>query len=443
MSLTPPGSQDPAEFLCLMPSRNSTESQTARTDLDEHVDLDPVQSWAALSHLDGKCLYERLGWFTYSYVFLSSSEPYIRSCADFRYCHNSHVRQFRAAKARHPHSPGGYEPEEDPHYDAYTLGQAYQETSSRKTSLKARDRSNQKSLKSIKKDKGSVESPVNSVSFAQTAASRYLVQKWSDGTMCDKTGRPREVEVQFHCSMTGTDTIYLVKEMAICQYVVIIHSPHLCGLPGFRAPHADVEPAGIRCRQVIPDEDFEKWITSRTGHEQSGDLSSPWKTIRQPVTDKVRFAWDEMSVDEVTEKQTKGASEHQTSVEAEVNLGDPLDWGAVKEKELQDFLEEWLSPQAARGHADGDDVIFLAVEQDEEGNILLEPGVLGGEGQNGMDLEAQAKLMRALKDFLKTKALDKGVDDNGEEVDQEIVADYVGEGDDINNKDEGSFHDEL
>jgi protein OS-9 len=66
MALTPPGSLMQADYLCLMPSANSTDSQTARMDLDELVELDPVQSWAALSHLDGKCLYSKQGWFTYS-----------------------------------------------------------------------------------------------------------------------------------------------------------------------------------------------------------------------------------------------------------------------------------------------------------------------------------------------------------------------------------------
>lgn len=32
--------------------------------------------------------------------------------------------------------------------------------------------------------------------LAKTAGSRYLVQRWGDGTLCDKTGQPREVEVQ-------------------------------------------------------------------------------------------------------------------------------------------------------------------------------------------------------------------------------------------------------
>lgn len=32
--------------------------------------------------------------------------------------------------------------------------------------------------------------------LARGAGSRYLVQRWRDGTKCDKTGKGREIEVQ-------------------------------------------------------------------------------------------------------------------------------------------------------------------------------------------------------------------------------------------------------
>lgn len=32
--------------------------------------------------------------------------------------------------------------------------------------------------------------------LARGAGSRYLVQRWGDGTICDKTGREREIEIQ-------------------------------------------------------------------------------------------------------------------------------------------------------------------------------------------------------------------------------------------------------
>ncbi|KAJ3493993.1 hypothetical protein NLJ89_g10902 [Agrocybe chaxingu] len=53
--------------------------------------------------------------------------------------------------------------------------------------------------------------------LARNAGSRYLVQRWGDGTICDKTGKSREVEVQFHCSMEMTDHILFVKETKTCS----------------------------------------------------------------------------------------------------------------------------------------------------------------------------------------------------------------------------------
>jgi protein OS-9 len=32
--------------------------------------------------------------------------------------------------------------------------------------------------------------------LARGVGSRYLVQRWGDGTQCDKTGKRREIEVQ-------------------------------------------------------------------------------------------------------------------------------------------------------------------------------------------------------------------------------------------------------
>lgn len=36
----------------------------------------------------------------------------------------------------------------------------------------------------------------NKLELARGAGQRYLVQRWEDGTACDKTGVPRKIEVQ-------------------------------------------------------------------------------------------------------------------------------------------------------------------------------------------------------------------------------------------------------
>lgn len=87
--------------------------------------------------------------------------------------------------------------------------------------------------------------------IARGARQRYLVQRWGEGTVCDKTGRHREIEVQFHCSTTTTDTIMFVKETSTCKYSLVIHTPRLCGEPGFKSRSEQTEAAPIRCRQIM------------------------------------------------------------------------------------------------------------------------------------------------------------------------------------------------
>lgn len=98
---------------------------------------------------------------------------------------------------------------------------------------------------------------------------RYLVQRWEGGTICDMTGKPRAVEVQFHCSTVGTDHIALLRETSICEYLLVIHTPRLCSEPLFldgsarRAGIDGSEDLGkIDCRPILSDGDLEKWKNS-------------------------------------------------------------------------------------------------------------------------------------------------------------------------------------
>ncbi|WVQ98169.1 hypothetical protein IAU59_005291 [Kwoniella sp. CBS 9459] len=309
----------PYPYLCLMPSRNATSSQLRLLDQmeDEFVEdhnngseLDPSQGWAALGHLEGKCLYSKQGWFTYAY------------------CHNSHIRQFRQAPHKHPHPPEGIVPTEDREYDAYTLGQVSPDARQRfatgaggvRTNHLAKQASSPNKAEQANLPRANVgngyadslgdggrktslsTSPGNgngngqgqvspTVSFGHGASSRYLVQRWSHGTRCDKTGRPREVEVQIHCSMTTGDMIYMIKELSICQYVVIIHSPYLCGLPGFKSRDLGaIQSAGIQCRQVVEDDEFDEWEKEKEQeqkHKQSAlELDQSQKSNTNAEGDK-------------------------------------------------------------------------------------------------------------------------------------------------------------
>jgi len=51
--------------------------------------------------------------------------------------------------------------------------------------------------------------------------------------------------------MTVTDTILFVKEARTCSYVLVIHTPRLCGEPGFKSRRDTGEEAYIRCREIV------------------------------------------------------------------------------------------------------------------------------------------------------------------------------------------------
>ncbi|EGN95410.1 hypothetical protein SERLA73DRAFT_186387 [Serpula lacrymans var. lacrymans S7.3] len=200
-------------FLCLVPpTRDIPQPASENSDLDATLG----QSWSLLQPLSGKCLYHRQTWFTYSY------------------CHNQEIRQFRELPHAHPHPPGGYEPAEDPEWESYTLGRAPPPPESSPELTFAEQ-----------------DAQVANLEVARGPSSRYLVQRWGDGTPCDKTGKPREVEVQFHCSMTMTDSILLVREAKTCSYVLVVQTPKLCGQPGFKSRLDTREEAFIRCREII------------------------------------------------------------------------------------------------------------------------------------------------------------------------------------------------
>ncbi|EMD38417.1 hypothetical protein CERSUDRAFT_93950 [Gelatoporia subvermispora B] len=205
-------------YLCLIPP--PPEDTPLPADEPE-IDITPVHSWSLLQPLAGTCLYHKQAWFTYAY------------------CHNSHVRQFHELPHQHPHRPGEYRPVEDTEWEAYTLGKAPPSLEGGADLTVAEE-----------------AAVAANIELARGAGSRYLVQRWGDGTYCDKTGKSREIEVQFHCSMTMTDTILFVKETQTCHYVLHIATPRLCGEPGFKSRGDTREEAYIRCREIVSDAEY-------------------------------------------------------------------------------------------------------------------------------------------------------------------------------------------
>ncbi|WVQ75899.1 hypothetical protein IAR50_005534 [Cryptococcus sp. DSM 104548] len=430
---------NPHQYLCLMPSQNTTQSQLATLDQLEEVEdeLDPVQGWEALSHLDGKCLYSKQGWFTYAY------------------CHNLHIRQFRAAAPPHAQPTQGYVPQEDPNYEGYTLGRAQVDSSYEKSQSKS-SRSKVKGAKpgspayeaekSVDSASGQT-STSPAVSFRHGASSRYLIQRWSDGTRCDKTSRPRSTELQVHCSMTSSDTIYMIKEVAICQYVMIIHSPHLCGLPGFRAREAEVGGAGVMCREVVGDEEWEEWEKERRGAGVKKDIegakseggqkhfsAKPGKELPS-LHFGLAAAREKPKAEEIRQKLAEPDK-------AEPPKGVPLEevvFGVETDNDLKAALKKALGLLAkeVRGGDDGsegqeeqgEEVLLLAWDEDENGGaVLVEADMLVNDGEEekkvGIGGGEREMLQQILRQYLKDSEKDEeGL--NGEDKDGRRVRDEL------------------
>ncbi|KAF7969028.1 hypothetical protein HWV62_28646 [Athelia sp. TMB] len=138
-----------SEYLCLIPPSLDPPAQAPEEPEEE---VTPVQSWSLLQPLSGKCLYHRQQWFTYSY------------------CHNQEIRQFRELP-RNALAPGAsHEPQEDPEWESYTLGRAPPTIEP-----------------GVELTLAQQDVVAANLELAKGAGSRYLVQRWSDGTLCDKT----------------------------------------------------------------------------------------------------------------------------------------------------------------------------------------------------------------------------------------------------------------
>ena len=59
------------------------------------------------------------------------------------------------------------------------------------------------------------------VELARHAGSRYLVQRWGDGTYCEKTGKKREIEIQVRTPHAGQLTGWFTSYLWGCSCVVL------------------------------------------------------------------------------------------------------------------------------------------------------------------------------------------------------------------------------
>lgn len=226
---------DGKPYLCAIPVvENPAKNETAfaqakaKAEAEEAAELTraTTRGWELLKDMEGSCMYFISGWWSYSF------------------CYNTQVKQF------HQLPPGKdtpiYPPVEDKSTPSYILGRFDKKEARNKGHAQGR---------------GSTDGLAVGEMQAK-GESRYLVQRLGGGTICDLTGRPRRVEVQFHCYTQTGDRIGWIKEVATCSYLMVIYTPRLCDDVAFLPPR-ETKANAITCRQVVKEKDIAAWQNSR------------------------------------------------------------------------------------------------------------------------------------------------------------------------------------
>ncbi|CAO1606203.1 Protein OS-9 [Xanthoria calcicola] len=234
-------------YLCAIPTFSiapNNDTTKAKDKAEEAAELARAtdRGWELLKEMEGNCMYFISGWWSYSF------------------CYNTDVKQF------HQLPPGKgapmYPPMQDPSTPAYVLGRFEQ------NHHPPSDTQNEDRKPNPRIDAPNNKDPSNSPSHRTTPSTtqlrakgdlRYLVQTLSGGTICDLTGRPRKIEVQFHCHPQSADRIGWIKEVSTCSYLMVIYTPRLCHDVAFLPPREN-KAAPIACQEILASaSDIPEW----------------------------------------------------------------------------------------------------------------------------------------------------------------------------------------
>lgn len=205
------------------PPKNETSEAEARAAEQKELARATDRGWELLQDLEGDCLYYVSGWWSYAF------------------CYNADITQFHQLppQAGKPVVP----PVRDPSTKEFVLGRA-------RGGVGREDEWGN----TIDPPKGQKDEPPKT-ELQVKGDTRYLVQKMEGGTTCDLTGKPRRVEVQYHCNPHVTDRIGYIKEVTTCAYLMVIYTPRLCNDVAFMPPK-DNKAHSIVCRVIVPEEEL-------------------------------------------------------------------------------------------------------------------------------------------------------------------------------------------
>ncbi|KAG9292260.1 hypothetical protein G9A89_003202 [Geosiphon pyriformis] len=298
-------------YLCQIPPiANNPSAEENKPETKKPGDLEVLKKGLELLEPMKKenCIYFHQGWWTYEY------------------CHLKHIRQF------HQIIEKGIVPVEDPNSRSYYLGKYDPKQASLPHS------------NAVGK-KGKKRSPPLSTDLQAVDEKKILVLRWSDGTNCDLTGKPRRVEIQFHCNTQPRDTIALIKETNTCQYLVMIHTPRLCADPAFLSKTSG-KVNDIECNPVVSDAFYEIKLEESQKRLESGG-NNPQKTENLKPEAEEQATSSDSSTGETKGDKSSGSSDNQAKETSDL----PKEEGSSKAKspvKVGDLTDEDVTSAAKK-----------------------------------------------------------------------------------------------
>ncbi|KAI0596953.1 glucosidase II beta subunit-like protein-domain-containing protein [Biscogniauxia sp. FL1348] len=254
-------SMPPHRYLCAIPviepppAPNKTATELAKAEEAREMERASAHGWDLVNGLDGNCLYYMSGWWSY------------------RFCYGHDVVQFHALPASVKSGP----PVRDPNTAEYVLGRVPDPHLASRSSR--RGQSNQQSHHG----QPTGAAPPNT-ELQVKGDQRYLVQKMTDGTVCDLTGRERTIEVQYHCSPgTTQDRIGWIKEVTTCAYLMLVNTPRLCNDVAFQPPKEEIANV-ISCRAIVPEAERAEWHARKTLEAEAAMVGQAKEAAKTPIT---------------------------------------------------------------------------------------------------------------------------------------------------------------
>lgn len=238
-------SSPPSRYLCSVPiipkqpALNQTANNLAKAEEARELTRANAHGWELMSALDGHCLFYVSGWWSYNF------------------CYGKDIVQFHAVRSV-PSGP----PVKDPQTPEYVLGRAPIPAKSKKSNTDT-------AVQKVHGSSGGGDADTKGVAPPNTELQvkgdqRYLVQRLDGGTLCDLTGRPRTIEIQYHCSPSASgDRIGWIKEVTTCTYVMVVQTPRLCADVAFLPPK-ETRAYPINCRQIVDSHEEAAWYHGRT-----------------------------------------------------------------------------------------------------------------------------------------------------------------------------------